>query len=312
MSGVLQDKVAIVTGRGRGLGRAHALALAEAGAAVVVNDLGGGLDGNGNDTGPAQSVVAEIVASGGRAVADGHDVSDWEQARAIVATATSAFGRLDVVVDNAGVSRFASIDEETAEGWNRVIGINLTGSAAVSAAAAHWRQAGPEPGRALINTTSPAGLNPLPGTPAYCASKAAVCALTMTTAADLADLGVRVNAIAPIARTRMSDVPALADAMRPWTRASTAGRRSTSPPSCSSWRRPRARSPAASSGPRATTCTCPRASPRRRTRTTAGSSGRWRAWRRPSRTSTGRTAGTRSPRRAASCSRSLRTKLSQP
>ena len=217
MSGVLQGKVAIVTGAGRGLGRTHALALARAGAAVVVNDVGTGMNGTGSDGQLAASVVAEIEAAGGRAVPDGHDVSDWAEAKAIVDTALSAFGRLDIVVNNAGVSRFAPIDQETGEDWNRVIGINLTGTAAVSHwAAAHWRQAGAEPGRAIVNTSSPAGTNPLPGTPAYCVSKAGVLALTFTSAGDLAELGVRVNAIAPIARTRLTEaVPMFADVVAP-------------------------------------------------------------------------------------------------
>ena len=217
MSGVLQGKVAIVTGAGRGLGRTHALALSRAGAAVVVNDIGIGMDGAGRDTELAASVVAEIEAAGGRAVADTADVSDWNRAKGVVDAALSAFGRLDVVVNNAGVSRFAPIDEETGEDWGRVIGINLTGTAAVSHwAAAHWRRAGAEPGRAVINTSSPAGTNPMPGTPAYCVSKAGVLALTFTSAGDLADLGVRVNAIAPIARTRLTEAePMFADVVAP-------------------------------------------------------------------------------------------------
>jgi NAD(P)-dependent dehydrogenase (short-subunit alcohol dehydrogenase family) len=217
VSGVLQGKVAIVTGAGRGLGRTHALALARAGASVVVNDVGIGMDGTGNDAQLAASVVAEIEEAGGRAVPDAHDVSTWDDAKAIVDTALSAFGRLDVVVNNAGISRFAPIDEENGEDWNRVIGINLTGTAAVSHwAAQHWRRAGAEPGRAIINTSSPAGTNPLPGTPAYCVSKAGVIALTITSAGDLAELGVRVNAIAPIARTRLTEaVPMFADVLAP-------------------------------------------------------------------------------------------------
>ena len=217
MNGALQGKVAVVTGAGRGLGRTHALALARAGAAVVVNDIGVGMDGSGTDVQPAAAVVAEIEAAGGRAVQDATDVSDWDGAKAVVDTALSAFGRLDVVVNNAGVSRFAPIEVETGEAWNRVIGINLTGTAAVSHwAAAHWRQAGAEPGRALVNTASPAGTNPLPGTPAYCSSKAAVIALTITTAGELAELGVRVNALAPIARTRLTEaVPMFADLVKP-------------------------------------------------------------------------------------------------
>lgn len=214
MPGILEGKVALVTGAGRGLGRTHALALAAAGAAVMINDLGGTIDGQGADAGPAQAVALEIADSGGRAASDTHDVSSWDGAGALVAATVAAFGRLDIVVNNAGISAFNSIDRETPENWHRVIGVNLTGSAAVSHwAAAHWREAGPQAGRAIVNTGSPAGTNPLPGGPAYCVSKAGVAALTLASAYDLAELGVRVNAIAPMARTRMTLAVPMLDAI---------------------------------------------------------------------------------------------------
>jgi NAD(P)-dependent dehydrogenase (short-subunit alcohol dehydrogenase family) len=129
----------------------------------------------------------------------------------------TAFGRLDILVNNAGICRFATTQEMTAEDWDLTIAVNLTGTAAVSHwAARHWQSAGPAPGRAIVNTASPAGTNPAPGSPSYCASKAGVAALTIASAIELAPLGVRVNAIAPMARTRMTlDVSALDDIMQP-------------------------------------------------------------------------------------------------
>ncbi len=213
----LAGKVAIVTGAGRGLGRAHALALAEAGAAVLVNDLGGGFKGEGADAAPAEAVAREIRAMGGRAIADTGSVADWAAARAMVEAAVSAFGGLDIVVNNAGICRFAETDAMTPEDWDLTIAVNLTGTATVSHwASRYWREQGPRAGRAIVNTTSPAGTNPAPGSPSYCASKAGVAAFTIAAATELAGLGVRVNAIAPMARTRMTlDVPALDAIMKP-------------------------------------------------------------------------------------------------
>lgn len=217
MGRLLEGKAAIVTGGGRGLGRAHALALADAGAAVLVNDLGGGFKGEGADPATAESVAAEIRARGGRAAADGGSVADWQAARAMVDRAVEAFGGLDIVVNNAGICRFANTDEMTPEDWDLTIAVNLTGTAAVSHwAARYWRSQGPRGGRAIVNTSSPAGTNPAPGSPSYCASKAGVAAFTISAATELAPLGVRVNAIAPMARTRMTlDVPALDEVMKP-------------------------------------------------------------------------------------------------
>ncbi len=217
MAGLLDGKVAIVTGAGRGLGRAHALALAEAGAAVLVNDLGGSDTGEGADASTAQGVVAEIEAGGGRALANADSVADWDAAGRMVDAAVAAFGRLDIVVNNAGIARFNTTERMTREDWELTIAVNLTGTAAVSHwASSHWLQAGPAPGRAIVNTSSPAGTNPAVGAPAYCASKAGVAAFTISAATELAWLGVRVNAIAPMARTRMTlAVPALDDIMKP-------------------------------------------------------------------------------------------------
>jgi NAD(P)-dependent dehydrogenase (short-subunit alcohol dehydrogenase family) len=213
----LAGKVALVTGGGRGIGRAHALALAEAGAALLVNDLGGGFKGEGADPTTADAVVAEIRAMGGRAEADSGNVADWGAARKMVDAAIAAFGRIDIVVNNAGICRFAETDMMTPEDWDLTIAVNLTGTATVSHwAARHWRSIGPEAGRAIINTSSPAGTNPAPGSPSYCASKAGVAAFTIAAAVELAALGVRVNAIAPMARTRMTlDVAAHDGVMGP-------------------------------------------------------------------------------------------------
>jgi NAD(P)-dependent dehydrogenase (short-subunit alcohol dehydrogenase family) len=203
----LKGKVAIVTGAGRGIGRAHALTLAREGAAVLVNDLGGEFSGDGNaSSGPADEVVRNIVAFGGRAMADTTDISDWDQAAGLVDAALKTFGRLDIVVNNAGIARFGTIDRVSRHDWERTIAVNLTGTAALCHwAAAHWRTQGPEAGRRIVNTSSAVGLEPHPNNPMYVASKAGVAALTIACAIELAELGVRVNALAPVARTRISE-----------------------------------------------------------------------------------------------------------
>ncbi len=213
----LEGKTALVTGAGRGLGREHALALAGAGARVLVNDNGGSDRGEGSDAGPAEAVAAEIRALGGQAVANTSSVADWDSARTIVDDAVAAFGGLDIVVNNAGIARFATTEVMTRQDWELMIAVNLTGTAAVCHwASSYWASLGPKAGRAIINTSSPAGTNPAVGSPGYCASKAAVAALTVSAAAELASLGVRVNAIAPMARTRMTEaVPVLAEILKP-------------------------------------------------------------------------------------------------
>ncbi|GAA5169475.1 SDR family oxidoreductase [Pseudonocardia eucalypti] len=216
MSGVCTGRVVIVTGAGRGLGRAHALAFAAEGAKVVVNDVGAALDGSGGSSGPADDVVAEIRAAGGEAVADGHDVADWAGARGVIERAVAEFGRLDVLVNNAGILRdrmVVSLDEAE---WDAVVRVHLKGHAAMlHHAAAYWRteakQGRPVDAR-VINTSSGAGLLGSVGQGCYSAAKAGILGLTLVAAAELARYGVTVNAIAPAARTRMTEA-AFADTM---------------------------------------------------------------------------------------------------
>jgi len=201
---MLSGKVALVTGGGRGLGRDHALALASAGAKVLINDYGGSNKGEGSDAGPAQQVVAEIEAAGGTAAANASNVGDWCAAMALVQEAIDRFGDIDILVNNAGINRTAALGTMAEEDWDLSIDVIAKGGAAtINAAAAHWQRMGPKPGRAIINTASPAAMHPAPTIGAYCAAKAAVLALTQVAALELAPLGVRANAIAPMARTRM-------------------------------------------------------------------------------------------------------------
>ncbi|WP_116041002.1 SDR family oxidoreductase [Amycolatopsis palatopharyngis] len=212
MSGVVDDRVVIVTGAGRGIGRAHALAFAAEGAAVVVNDVGAGLDGSAGGAapeGPAQKVVAEIEAAGGRAVANSDDVADWSGAQSLVRTAIDAFGRLDVLVNNAGFLRDRMLVNLGENDWDAVIRVHLKGHfAPLRHAAAYWRaeaKAGREAAARIINTSSGAGLLGSVGQGNYSAAKAGILGLTTVAAAELARYGVTVNAIAPAARTRMTE-----------------------------------------------------------------------------------------------------------
>jgi NAD(P)-dependent dehydrogenase (short-subunit alcohol dehydrogenase family) len=206
--GICDGRVAIVTGAGRGIGREHALLLSAQGAKVVVNDLGGSMDGSGSDTGPAQQVVDEIVAAGGEAVANTDDVSDWSGAEKLIAAAVDAFGRLDVLINNAGILRDRMLVNMTEAEWDAVIKVHLKGTFGPSHFAAnHWRdrsKAGDEVDARIINTSSPSGIYGNVGQTNYGAAKAGIASFTIIAAKELARYGVTVNAIAPAALTRMT------------------------------------------------------------------------------------------------------------
>ncbi|MFO0692750.1 MAG: SDR family oxidoreductase [Polyangiales bacterium] len=217
MSGICEGRVVIVTGAGRGIGREHALEFARQGAKVVVNDLGVSNHGEGGDQSPAQEVVETIRAMGGEAFANGADVANWEQTKGLVAETIERFGRLDVVVNNAGFVRdrmFVSCSEEE---WDAVIRVHLKGHFCIARhAAAYWRdeaKAGRMPDARIINTSSGAGLLGSMGQSAYSAAKAGIATLTLVQAAELGRYGVNAHAIAPIARTRMTEA-VFADAMK--------------------------------------------------------------------------------------------------
>lgn len=199
----------IVTGSGRGLGRAHALEFARQGAKVVINDLGAELDGSGGSSGPAGEVVDEIRAMGGEAVANGADIADWAQAEQLIAQAVDTFGRLDVLVNNAGFLRDRMLANTSEEEWDAVMRVHLKGHFAPARhAIAHWRErskAGEQVDARIINTSSGAGLMGSVGQGNYSAAKAGIAALTLVQAAEWARYGVTVNAIAPAARTRMTE-----------------------------------------------------------------------------------------------------------
>lgn len=207
--GALEGKVAIVTGAGRGIGRGEALALAAEGAAVVVNDLGASADGTSVGSSPAEAVAEEITAAGGRAVADTNDVASWSGAEALVQAATDHFGRLDVLVNNAGFLRDQMSFNMDEAAWDDVVRVHLKGHFAPTRfAAAHWRKrakAGDDTGGAIINTTSEAGLYGGTGQANYVAAKAGIAGMTIGLARELSRYGVRVNAVAPRARTRMTE-----------------------------------------------------------------------------------------------------------
>ena len=207
--GVCDGRVVIVTGAARGIGREHALAFAREGAKVVVNDLGVALDGSGGGKAPADEVVDEIKALGGEAVANGSDVANFTQAGALVKTAIDSFGGLDVVVNNAGFVRdrmFVSCSEDE---WDAVIRVHLKGHFCVANnACAYWRnesKAGNAVDARIINTSSGAGLQGSIGQSAYSAAKAGIANLTLIQAAELGRYGITSNAIAPSARTRMTE-----------------------------------------------------------------------------------------------------------
>ncbi|KXF54249.1 short-chain dehydrogenase [Rhodococcus sp. SC4] len=208
MSGVVDGRVVIVTGAGRGIGRAHALAFAAEGAKVVVNDIGAGIDGSATGESPAEQVVAEIVAAGGEAVVNGDDVADWAGAENLINTAIDAYGRLDVLVNNAGFLRDRMLVGMSEQEWDAVVRVHLKGHfATLRHAAAYWRaeaKAGNPVDARIVNTSSGAGLQGSIGQGNYAAAKAGIAEMTIQAAAELKNYGVTVNAIAPAARTRMT------------------------------------------------------------------------------------------------------------
>ncbi len=206
--GLLDGRIAIVTGAGRGIGRAHALELARQGAKVVVNDFGVSNNGVKEDS-PAHDVVREIEAMGGQAVVNGADVADFEQAGAMVQQAIDTFGGLDILVNNAGFVRDRMLVNATEDEWDAVIRVHLKGHfAPLRHAAAYWRaesKAGNQRVARVINTTSGAGLQGSIGQVAYSSAKGGIASMTLVAAAELGRVGVTVNAIAPVAKTRMTE-----------------------------------------------------------------------------------------------------------
>jgi NAD(P)-dependent dehydrogenase (short-subunit alcohol dehydrogenase family) len=213
-----EGRVCIVTGAGRGLGREYARSLARHGAKVVVNDLGGGRDGTGADTGPAQEVVDEITATGGDAAANTDDVSSWDGAANLVQQAIDTFGGLDVLVNNAGILRDRMLFSMTEEEWDGVIRVHLKGTFAPSHhAATFWRErskSGEPVDARLVNTTSVSGLYANVGQTNYGAAKAAIATFTQIAAQELSRYGVTVNAIAPGALTRLTGDLEITDEIR--------------------------------------------------------------------------------------------------
>jgi NAD(P)-dependent dehydrogenase (short-subunit alcohol dehydrogenase family) len=217
MSGICQGRVVIITGAARGLGRGYALAFAEQGAKVVVNDLGTDLGGHGRDLSAAQAVVDEIRAMGGEAVVNGDDVSDWDGAGRIIKTAVDHFGGLDVVVNNAGFVRDRMFVSSTVDEWDAVLRVHLRGHYCVARhAVEYWRgqsKLGHPVDARIINTSSGAGLNGSMAQSAYSAAKGGIASLTLVQAAELGRYGITANALAPAARTRMTE-QAFADMMK--------------------------------------------------------------------------------------------------
>ena len=206
--GRLDGRVAVVTGAGRGIGREHALLLASEGAQVVINDLGGATDGEGSDRTAAELVAAEIEERGGTAVANGDDVADWEGGQRLIAMALETFGGLHILVNNAGILRDRVLVNMTEGDWDSVMRVHLKGHFVPTRfAAAYWREqakAGRPVHASVINTTSTSGLFSNPGQTNYGAAKSGLATFTEIAAKELARYDVRVNAIAPVARTRLT------------------------------------------------------------------------------------------------------------
>jgi NAD(P)-dependent dehydrogenase (short-subunit alcohol dehydrogenase family) len=216
--GALDDRVAVITGAGRGLGREHALLFAAEGAKVVVNDLGGGPDGSGSDVTPAEQVVEEIRAAGGQAVANGDDITTAEGADRLIRQAIGEFGALHVLVNNAGILRDRTIINMTDGEWDDVIRVHLRGHfMPLRAAARYWREqskAGSQLRPSVINTTSTSGLYNNPGQANYGAAKTGIATLTVIAQRELQRYGVKVNGIAPAARTRLTlATPGISDSI---------------------------------------------------------------------------------------------------
>ncbi len=207
--GICEGRVVIVTGAGRGIGREHALELARQGARVVVNDLGGSAGGEGRDASPAEMVVAEIQKLGGEGLANAADIADFEQSAALVKAAIDRFGRLDAVVNNAGILRDRMFVNGSIEEWDAIMRVHLRGHFCTTRhACAWWRdrsKAGEKVSARIVNTSSGAGLQGSVGQSNYAAAKAGIAALTLVQAAELARYGITANALAPSARTRLTE-----------------------------------------------------------------------------------------------------------
>ncbi|MEI7479925.1 MAG: SDR family oxidoreductase [Actinomycetes bacterium] len=214
--GALDGRVAIITGAGRGIGREHALLFASEGAKLVINDLGGAVDGSGDDRGAAQQVADEIIALGGEAVANTDDIASWDGGKRLIDQAIETFGDLHVLVNNAGILRDRVLINMSEDDWDSVIHVHLKGHFVPTRhAAAYWREQtknGKEVKASVINTSSTSGLIGNPGQSNYGAAKSGIASFSLIIAEELKRYGVRVNAIAPAARTRMTEsTPGLAD-----------------------------------------------------------------------------------------------------
>jgi NAD(P)-dependent dehydrogenase (short-subunit alcohol dehydrogenase family) len=210
VTGICEDRTVVITGAGRGIGRAYALEFARQGANVVVNDLGGASDGSGASSVPAQEVVQEIRGLGGNAVADDHDVADFDGAKAMIDRAIVEYGQLDVLVNNAGILRDRTIANMSIEEWDAVIRVHLRGTFAPTRwAAAHWRErakaSGQPVGGRLINTSSSSGIYSNPGQANYAAAKAGIASMTIVASRELARYGVTANAVYPTALSRLTE-----------------------------------------------------------------------------------------------------------